>query len=331
MESSVSRREFLSGLGALAAVAIAPGTSHALSAPAIYPPLYPAMLYPPRDLSYFDMPISAAPSDIRIGYAAITWGNSEKQAMEDIASAGYRGIQFRANATKDFQPAQLRDALQERGLTMVALSSGDVHSFPAQRPIDIAQHVANAKFLHDVGGLYLQLIDQPPPNQAATADTYKSLGSVLTEIGKRTADLGVVLGYHNHMNTLSEHPDGLDRVLDAADPRYVKLELDVAHCFEGGGDPVQMIEKYKERLLFLHLKDVEELPPAVNRSKPIQRFVELGQGKVDLPAVVKALHRIKFRGWAIVELDRENEASRTPKESALMSRKYLEERLGLAL
>src|SRR2546429_7389578 len=33
------------------------------------------------------------------------------------------------------------------------------------------------------------------------------------------------------------------------------------------------------------------------------RFVELGQGKVDLPAVFDALHKVNFRGWAIVELD----------------------------
>ena len=42
--------------------------------------------------------------------------------------------------------------------------------------------------------------------------------------------------------------------------------------------------------------------PAATRKKSY-RFVELGRGQVDLPAVFKALHKVNFRGWAIVELD----------------------------
>ncbi len=38
-----------------------------------------------------------------------------------------------------------------------------------------------------------------------------------------------------------------------------------------------------------------------------------------------------FRGWAVVELDHEPDKSRTPKESALISKKYLEEKLGLTI
>jgi inosose dehydratase len=323
MKYEVSRREFMNGLGAfaLAAVAASP-TDHAFAEP---------ILYPPIDLSYFNTPISDAPGDIHIGYAAITWGDNESQAIEDISSLGFRGIQFRANATKDFQPGQLRDVLQQHRLTMVALSSGNVHIDPAQKAADIALHTSNARFLHDAGGLYLQLIDQQPKSQQITAADYKYLGALLTEIGKRTADLGIVLGYHNHMNSLGEHPDGLARVLDAADPRYVKLELDIAHCVEGGGDPVKAIEQYRDRLLFLHIKDVEDLGPSPGSSKPNQRFVELGRGKVDLPGVFHALHAIKFRGWAVVELDRVPDNSGTPKDSAIISKKYLEEKLGVTL
>src|SRR4029077_12122407 len=82
-------------------------------------------------------------------------------------------------------------------------------------------------------------------------------GRVLTEIGKRTADLGIALGYHNHMGTIGERPDELDWILDAADPGVVKLELDIAHYQQGGGDPVKAVRKYADRLLFLHIKDVQ--------------------------------------------------------------------------
>jgi inosose dehydratase len=59
--------------------------------------------------------------------------------------------------------------------------------------------------------------------------------------------------------------------------------------------------------------------------------VELGRGKVDLPAVFDALRRVNFRGWLIVELDDVPDGARTPKESAAISKKYLEEKLGVTV
>jgi inosose dehydratase len=213
---------------------------------------------------------------------------------------------------------------------MVALSSGGVRIDPAVEAEEIAKHTANGKFVHDVGGLYLQVTDQRPKDRAITAADYKRLGHMITEIGKRTADLGVTLGYHNHMGTLSEHPEELEQILSAADPRYAKLELDVAHYFQGGGDPAKAIDSHHDRLLFLHIKDVEPLPDASGTGRGY-RWVELGRGKVDLPEVFAALHRANFRGWAVVELDSVPDKSRTPKDSATISKKYLEERLGLTV
>ena len=321
MSFRVSRREFLTGLGALAAAS----TVSRVPAYALFEP----PLYPPMDLSYFDTPITPAPAEIRIGYAAITWGGNDRQAVDDISALGFHGIQLRANAIEEFGTAsELKDLLQKHQLTMVALSSGGVRIDQATDTDEIAKHTSNAKFVHDTGGLYLQVTDQRPKDRAITAADYKRLGRLVTEIGKRTADLGVSLGYHNHMGTLSERPEELDQILEAADPRYAKLELDVAHYFQGGGDPAKAIEKYRDRLLFLHIKDVEPMPATSGAAKGY-RWVELGRGKVDLPAVFDSLRKVNFRGWAVVELDSVPDNSRTPKESAVISKKYLQERLGL--
>ena len=62
----LSRRSFLFTAGA--AVASSPAAARAATG------LFPAPLYPPADLSYFDTPVTAAPAEIKIGYASITWG-----------------------------------------------------------------------------------------------------------------------------------------------------------------------------------------------------------------------------------------------------------------
>jgi inosose dehydratase len=321
MEWRKARREFLGGLGAVAAAASFPGGSL----------LARERLYPPTDLTCFDRPIPPAPFELHIGYAAIAWGGNDRQAIEDIASVGFPGIQTRSNSVQEFGGGfALREVLDKYHLKIIALSSGNLSIDPALESSEIEKHVASAKFLHDAGGLYLQISDERPKDRAIVTADYKRLGWLLTELGKRAADLGVQVGYHNHMGARGDTPDGVEQIMEAVDPRYAKLELDVAHYFLGGGDPAKAVEKYSDRLLFLRLKDVERLPGAPG-TKESYRFVELGQGSVNLPAVLDALRKINFRGWGIVELDAVPDKARTPKESAIINKKYVEEKLGLTV
>jgi inosose dehydratase len=321
MQNRIPRREFLGAMATFAAAA------SCIPAKTLYAR---DLLYPPTDLSRFNTPISPAPSEIRLGYAAITWGGNDRQAIDDIGALGFPGIQLRSNCIEEFSSSALvRDLLEKHKLIFVALSSGGV-SIDRVQSEEIAKHAAHAKFVHDAGGLYLQVTDDRPKDRAITSADYRRLGQLLTELGKRTADLGVSLGYHNHMGSLGERPEEVDQILEAADPRYAKLELDIAHYFQGGGDPVKAIDKYSDRLLFLHIKDVERFPGGTDRRNSY-RFVELGRGQVDLPAVFDALRKVNFRGWAIVELDDVPDKTRTPKESAAISKKYLEEKLGMTV
>jgi inosose dehydratase len=321
MQTRLPRRDFLAGIAALAATSSIP--ARALAAR--------ELLYPPVDLSYFDTPIAPAPSEIRFGYAAITWGGNDRQAIDDIAALGFRGIQLRSNCIEEFGSASaVRDLLEKHSLPLVALSSGGLSIDPAVESSELDNHASHAKFLHDAGGMYLQVTDDRPKGRDVTPADCKRLGHLLTELGKRTTDLGVPLGYHNHMGSIGERPEDVDQILEAADPRYARLELDVAHYFQGGGDPAKAIEKYSDRLLFLHIKDVEHLSGAADPQHSY-RFVELGRGQVDLPAVFAALRKVNFRGWAVVELDAVPDKSRTPRESAVISKKYLEQKLGITV
>jgi inosose dehydratase len=304
MSALLSRRQFIVGIGAVAAVSALPVET-------------------------------LGPAAIQFGYAAITWGGNDLQAIKDISELGFRGIQLRSNILQEYgdRAQALKELLAQHRLKMVALSSGGVQIGAGTEAAEIAKHARHAKFVQDVGGRYLQVTDSArPKDRRPAADDFKQLGKVLTEIGKRALDLGVPLGYHNHMNSLGEAPGEVDQIMDAADPRYVKLELDVAHYNQGGGDSAKAIKKYRDRLLFLHIKDVESPVPAVAGEQPSQyRFVELGRGNVDLPSIFKALKEVKFRGWAIVELDSVPDKTRTPKEAAMISKKYLEEKLRMKI
>ena len=108
----------------------------------------------------------------------------------------------------------------------------------------------------------------------------------------------------------------------AADPRVVRLELDVAHYHQAGGDPAKAIREHGDRLLFLHIKDVES--PVPGKGPGSYRFVELGKGQVDLASVFAALSAIRFDGWGVVELDEVPDNARSPRESGEIAKRFLE-------
>jgi inosose dehydratase len=315
---SSSRREFLVGLAGAGALAAMPRSARAsLAGP----------LYPPINLSAFAAPLNRGESEVRAGCSAITWNDNAAQAITDIAADGFAGIQLRAPVLDQYpDPHVLRDLLAQHKLTFVALSSGQASIDPAVRKSQLETHVKHAQYVHEAGGLYLQLVaSAAKPTGPFPTDQCKLQGEVFSEIGKRIADSGIKLGFHNHMNTMGQPPEAVDAIMDASDPNYLFLELDVAHYLQGGGDPAAAIRKYGRRVLFMHFKDVK------NASNPGgYEFVELGQGRVDLPAVFAALHQIKFRGWGIVELDRVPAGDPlSPKDANAASLRLLREKYGV--
>lgn len=314
-----SRRTFLAGLASAGALAAVPRIAHA--------GLAGEPLYPPIDLSAFAVPLHRGETSIRLGCSGITWSDKAAQAIADISADGFEGIQLRPPTLDQYpDPHALRDLLAEHKLTFVALSSGATSLDPAQRRSQLETHEKHAHYAHEAGALYMQLISSPAkPGQTFTAADYKLQGQIFTEIGKRISDYGIRLGFHNHLNSVGQPPEAVDAILEASDPNYVHLELDVAHYLQGGGDPAAAIRKYGRRILFMHFKDVKNVPSASG-----YEWQEIGKGRVDFHAVVAALDAIHFRGWGIVELDRVPAGQQlTPKEANAMSLHYLHESLGV--
>lgn len=271
---------------------------------------------------------AAAQARIRPGYAAITWGGKDELAIQEISEVGFKGIQLRGPAFDVWgaRPADLKALLAKHDLTFAVLSSGNLRIDPAQEAQQIELHLSHAKFVRDAGGQMLQVIDEKPRDRTPGADDFKRLGRLMSELGRRTAEIGVPLVYHHHMNSIGEPPAAIDAIVAASDPRYVGVLFDIAHYQQGGGDPVAAIRRFKDRIKVVHLKDVRPIAAA-----PGYQWVELGRGRVDVKGCVAALRDVGFSGWAIVELDRVVDAGGTPKASAETNRRYVQTELGLVL
>lgn len=142
-------------------------------------------------------------------------------------------------------------------------------------------------------------------------------------------EYGLQLGYHPHFGTLGETRQGMDRVLAATDPGYVKLIADVAHIALGGGDPAEVIRAHHDRLIFCHFKDLrKDVAKLARQNRDLVRhseyhFTSIGEGAVDFPAVLQAFRDVRFKGWVIVELDAYEPPPGGPAEAAKLNRDAL--------
>jgi inosose dehydratase len=166
------------------------------------------------------------------------------------------------------------------------------------------------------------MTDSGNPDATYSADEMKAFGDHVNELGKVAIDSGLTFSYHPHLSSLGETREGLDRIMAATDPRYLKLQPDVAHMTLGGMNPADAIRTYRDRLAFFHFKDaVHEVAVQAkeDRSKIRKakvRFCEVGQGAVDYPAVLAAMDDAHFTGWIVVELDAYKAPPGGPAEAA---------------
>ena len=261
---------------------------------------------------------------LKIGYSAITWSGNDVQAMKDIAALGFKGIQLRSNILKEYgtKPEAVKELLKQYNLEFPMFSSGSANINTGDDEAVIQMHLDHASFVKSVGGKFIQVTNSSRPKEGVPSQSdLQKYGRILNEIGKRTRDIGIQTTYHNHMHQLGETPQEVDVILENCDSENVKLLLDVAHYHQGGGDPVKAIRQYQNRIKALHLKDVR---PKGGSDSKAYTFVELGQGKVDLPGVFKVLEEIKFKGWGIIELDAVPEKEKSPRQCAEITRTYLQ-------
>ena len=272
----------------------------------------------------FTLPFSVhAKKTYSLGYSSITWSGQDEQAITDISSLGFKGIQLRANTFAKYgeNPAALKALIDQAGLQLCMFSSGNVEIDPAKVEASIAQHVKHATFVKALGGISIQLTNSLRKKGVKPEEKdLIRLAEVMNEIGAKTKEIGIQATYHNHMDQFGETPEEVELLVQHMDPSKIKLLLDVAHYFQGGGNPAEAVLKYRQVLHSLHVKDVRQ-------TEPRYRFVELGQGKVNLVEVFANLDKIKFKGFAIVELDAVPDAGKTPLSCAETSKAFLKDKI----
>jgi inosose dehydratase len=157
----------------------------------------------------------------------------------------------------------------------------------------------------DITGAYLEPAGLDEDQWATLTRSSNQLGRILAE------EYGVTLQVHHHADAHVESQEEVERYLEGTEPRYVSLCLDTGHLAYGGGDAASLIQKFPDRVGYIHIKQMD--PEIVARAKkddlPFGQAVAQGasceppSGEPDLPSVVAALRELGQDRFVIVEQD----------------------------
>lgn len=293
---------------------------------------------------------------IKVANAPCSWGVLEfelereaagyEQVLDEIKSTGYAGTELGDWGFMPTDPFILRKELDKRTLALVGafvpvfLKDKSTHREGISTAVKTARLMADAGFpeafivLADNNGT----IEERTLNAGRITDSmglssveWKIIAQGAEEVARQVKnETGLRTVFHHHCAGYIETPREIEILLSLTDPSVLGLVLDMGHYVFGGGDPLEALKKYRERIWHIHYKDCE---PAIADKSRGQKwdyfksigngvFCELGQGSVDFESITAELIAQNYSGWIVVEQD-VLPGMGNPKQCALRNRQYL--------
>jgi inosose dehydratase len=263
-------------------------------------------------------PAGAELSRLRLGTAPDSWGVwfpsdphqvGWQQYLDEIARAGYVYTELGPQGFMPQDPEQLKDELAARGLTVCG---GTVFAglHKGKQALDDAKESfgREARLLSAVGATYLVHLPEQwtDPHTGAPVQAAEVDAELL-----QLEEFDVHLVFHPHADTHVDTQDRIERFLADTDPTYVNLCLDTGHVSYCDGDNIEIVERYPDRITYVHLKQVD---PAV-RARVLAEKISLAEavrlgvmceppyGEPDMPPFLAALAALDRDIFTVVEQD----------------------------
>ncbi|NUS62116.1 MAG: TIM barrel protein [Saccharothrix sp.] len=228
-----------------------------------------------------------------------------------MASLGLRATELGPPDYLPAEPSSLKSLLDAHGLTLVGgflavpLHTGDQSTLDEADRVAALLAAAGAEVLVLAAATGLDGYDERP---ALTDAQWRTLVDTAALVRDRAAAHGLRTALHPHVGTHVERAAEVERFLADSD---LDLCLDTGHLLIGGTDPVDLARRHPDRIGHVHLKDVRADIAATVRdgqtgyTAAVQQrmYVPLGDGDVDVAALVALLRDAGYTGWYVLEQD----------------------------
>jgi inosose dehydratase len=270
-------------------------------------------------------------SKVQYGISPLTWTNDDmpelggdiplETCLSEMAEAGFTGTELGTKYPRD--PAILVPLLKSHGLVLASgWFSGNLMTNTAEQEIAAMQtHITLLKAAGCKAMVYGEVsnsvhgdITIPVSKRVIlNAEQWQEYGRKITIVADHLLNQhGIKLSFHHHVGTICETETDIDTLMKATGPS-VFLTLDTGHITYGGGNPVNIINRWGDRIGHMHFKDLrlEVMHAARNADKSFLSavldgvFTVPGTGDVNYDEVFKALKARDYEGWLLVEAEQD--------------------------
>ena len=259
---------------------------------------------------------------IKIAAAPISWGVCEvpgwgfqmdpDRVLQEMASLGFSATEFGPDFFLPSEPAAKAALLKTHGMVAVGGFVPVVLHQAGHDPLpDIVKNLAGytaagAGVLVLAASTGIEGYNEKRPE--LSDGEWEIVFRNLDRIRDYAATLSIKAVLHPHVGTMVENEDDIMRVLHGS---TIPFCLDTGHMWIGGTDPVEFSAKHADRIAHTHFIDVD-----LSWAKKVQAgeisyydacieglYRPLGQGDLDVRAIVRNLLSAGYDGWFVLEED----------------------------
>ena len=180
--------------------------------------------------------------------------------LRQLSALGYREVE--AAGFFGHTPSEVKQAMDHAGLRCVSAHYSLKDLLPKVdetiqfgKDLGLNYIVCSSPMLKDPSRI--KDAGSRSARESMTLDDWRWNADQFNKFGEKMAAAGIKFGYHNHIPEFHV-TDGVlpyAELMRLTDPAKVSFEMDCGWAIVGGGDPVEMLHKYRTRIFMLHVKD----------------------------------------------------------------------------
>jgi inosose dehydratase len=265
--------------------------------------------------------LRAAERRLKIGYTALTWGASPgrpglapmEQALKDMSGLGFWAFETFSKVLEELDTkGELRGLIDKYKVPLNAGYFTINVIDPVLQKANVADVIRQGKVVKKYGGTFLVLQVNSLKREDYDFKAHRAdIISNLNDCSLALNDIGIGSGLHQHTGTAVETRDEVYAVMEAVNTRYMKFAPDIGQLQRGGSYPVKVVKDFLSITEHMHVKDWDGV-----------RYCPLGQGKVDIAAIMDMVEASGKKPDLNVELD--SSKPQTPLEAAQTTKAYLQ-------
>ncbi|WP_404407825.1 sugar phosphate isomerase/epimerase family protein [Jeotgalibacillus malaysiensis] len=237
---------------------------------------------------------------------------NDEDVIKTISSYGYSSIELFDGNLERFEKnrEEFKGYLRKYEIDLLGVYVGANFIYEDSLEDELWRINLTAELAADFGAKHIVLGGGAVRAKGNTEQDYVLLGQGLDQAREIIEKHGLIASYHPHLGSMVETPEQIDKIFSLTSIPFCP---DLAHLAAGGGNPLEIVKKYYERIHYIHLKDLKD-----------SEFVPLGQGTLALDDIIQFLKSKDFNGEWLVEIDG---FSGDPEEACKISYEFLEGKL----